>query len=527
MTRSRRLLALTAVVSAALAVLGPPASAAPEGTVEAHAFLRHLTLPVDGPTVDEHLPILLTSDRAGWAGEVTVNVDTSAVGAVADVDVQVSFDGADCSAAGAVTRCTLPGPHRIYEMPDNGTIGFITSEFVTISVTPKPGAAAGATGALTVTARADDGPTTTRTSTVRLGEGVNLTAVDPGALTIPPGGSTALRPKVRNTGTRAVEGAALVVSAAEDALADTDFGNCTYGYVVACTFDTTLAAGQTYQVSAPFTVEVPRDAAVGSETGMSVQWLTLAEWQDWEDMSDGLPSGRQGTGPKLELSELATAAAVPQADVDGDDNGTYAKVTVTGDRRLDVVAVGATVAAQAGETRTIDVGLVNRGPGALRYPPFFNNLLGVHVSLPPGLSVVRADERCSLLGDDEDDPAGPPPSPVAEDSWDSGPPLYSCQAESVQLRPGQRLSYAFTVRVAADARDGKGSVEVALYDDEDGVDRDAGNNTAAITLSLGGAGGGLPVTGPATTLIAGGGVLLVFLGAAVTVALRRRTRFTA
>jgi hypothetical protein len=526
MTRSRRLLALTAVVTATLALPGPPAGAAPAGTVQTHTFLRNLTLPADGPAVEEHLDVLLTSDRAGWAGEVTVGVDTSAIGTVADVAVESLSDGAECSAAGAVTRCTLPGPHRVYDPPENGAFSVIVMANVTISVTPKPGATVGTTGALTISARADDGPTTTRTSTVRIGEGVNLTAVDPGARTVAPGGSTALRPQVRNTGTRAVEGVTLVVSADETALADTDFGNCTYGYVVACTFDTTLAVGQTYRSSAPFTVAVPRDAAVGSRTGLSAQWLTLAEWEDWQEMSAGLPGGRQGTGPDLELSQLATAAAVPQADVDGDDNGTFAQVTVTGGRRLDVVAVGATVAGEAGETRTIEVGLVNRGPGTLHYPPFSNNLPGVYVTLPPGLSVVRADSRCASPFDVGDDPAGPPPSPDAEESWDSGPPLYACRADSVQLRPGQQLLYAFTVRVAPGAREGKGSVEVMVYDDEKGVDRDAGNNTAAIILSVGGAGGGLPVTGTAPALVAGSGILLVLFGAAVTVALRRRTRFT-
>jgi hypothetical protein len=445
---------------------------------------------------------------------------------VADAAVKEVSSGVTCSTTGPVVRCTVPGPHRIIKVPDSGSFSIVTSPSVMISLTPKPGATAGDAGAITVTAQTDDGPTATRTSTVRIGEGINLTAIDAGSRSVAPGGNAALRPQVRNTGPREVEGLTLVVNAGEGALADTNFGNCTYDYVVACTFDTTLAVGRTYQVSAPFTVQVPRDATVGSETGMSVQWLTFAEWQDWQAMWDGRPSGRRGTGPDLELGELVSAAGVPQADIDGDDNGTYSRVTVTGGRRADVAAIGGTIAGSPGEARTVDVGLVNRGPGTLHYPPFFNNLPWVYVTLPPGLSVVRTDERCSLLLDDED-PAGPPPSSAAVTSSFSGPPLYSCTPESVELRPGQRLSFAFTVRVAPGARDGKGSVEVAMYDGEEGIDRDAGNNSAPITLSLGGGGGGLPVTGNTTATVAGGGVLLVLVGVAVTVALRRRTRFVA
>lgn len=522
MTPPRRLLAVTTLVTAALALSGSPASAAPGGDVTTNVFLRHLTLPVGGPTVDEDPTFFLSSDEPGWANEVSLTVDASAASAVADVVVEAASAEVTCATTGAVARCTVPGPHRIVELPDNGALAIITVPSVRIGVTPKPGAAAGDTGTLTVTARADDGPTTTETATVRIGQGVNLTAVDAGPREVVPGGSTALRPQVRNTGPRDVEGLALVVNADDSALAGTNFGNCVYDHVVTCTFDTTLETGGTYEVSAPFTVRAPRDAAVGSRTAVSTQWLTLAEWQDWQAM--GSPGGRQGTGADLELDELvsASAAGVPQADIDGDDNGTDSTVTVTGGRRADVAAVGATITGPPGEARTIDVGMVNHGPGTLHYPLFFNNLPQVAVSLPPGIAVVRADDRCSSLFDE--DPAGPPPSSPAGTAAGAAPLEYVCQVESMRLRPGQRLSFAFTVRVAPGARDAEGSVEVRLYDGRASIDRDAGNNDAPINLSLGGAGGGLPVTGTTTATVAGTGGLLLLLGIAIIVALRRRTR---
>ncbi|MEV8503652.1 hypothetical protein AB0368_02350 [Actinoplanes sp. NPDC051475] len=524
MIRPRRLLALTMLATATFALLGFPASAAPGHTVTANVFLRDLTLPVGGPTLDDDLGVFLTSDRAGWANQETLTVDTSAATGVADVTVEEVYPGVTCSTTGAVVRCTVPGPHPIFSLPDSGKVSIGTFASVMISLTPKPGAAAGDTGALTVTARADDGPTTTETSRIRLGEGVNLTAIDPPSSSVAPGGSAVLRPQVRNTGSRDVQGLTLAVNG-EGAMAGTDFGNCTYdddNNGVACAFDTTLAAGRTYQTSEQFMLQVPRDAAAGSKTGMDAQWLTRAEWQDWQDMLPGLGRGRQGTGPDLELVEVASAAAeVPQADVDGDDNGTFSTVTVTGNRRADVVAIGATITGSPGEARTINLGLVNRGPGTLRYPPFVNNLPWIEVTLPRGVAIVRADERCStLFGGDE--PSGPPPSMAAAESFGSRPPDYVCTPQSLLLRPGQRLSFTFTVRVAPGVRDGKGSVGLSMLDDGKSVDRYAGDNSAPITVSLGGGGGGLPVTGSAAAAVAGGGVLLMVIGVAVVVVLRRR-----
>jgi hypothetical protein len=322
MIRSRRLLALTLLAVATLAGPAAPADAAAGSPVEARVYLRDLTLPATGPAVDEHVAVILTADRAGWAKEVTLSVDTSAATAVVGVAVKATYPDGTCSTTGSVVRCTLPGPHRIVGVPDRGGFSVVTTASVMIRLTPRPGAAAGDTGALTVTARADGGPTTTETSRVRIGEGVNLTAVDAAPRPVAPGGTAALRPRVRNTGSRDVRGLMLVVTGG--ALAGTDFGNCTYGDVVACTFDTTVAAGRAYRISAPFVVRIPRDAAVGSETGLGLQWLTLAEWEDWQESWDAPPGVRRGTGPDLALEALAPAAAarVPQADTDGDDNGT-------------------------------------------------------------------------------------------------------------------------------------------------------------------------------------------------------------
>ena len=518
MIRSRPRFALMAVAVAAIVSLGSPAGAAPAGTVEANVFLRNLTLAAGGPTVGEDLAVFLSSDRDGWASEVTFTVDVAAVTAVADVTVEPEGPDVTCSASGSVTRCAAPGPHRVIDVPDNGSFGVIAIPSVLISLTARAGAATGDTGALTVTASADGGPVTTRTSRVRIGEGVNLTAVDARPRSVAPGVSVELRPEVRNSGSRDVGSVALVLTDGS-ALEGTNFGNCVYGDSTVCTFDTTLTAGRTYRISEPFTARAPRDAVAGSEAGTDVQWLTGAEWEDLRDEGNWPADARQGTGPGLRLTEVASRAGAqaPQADIDGDDNGASLTFTVSGARRADIAAIGATITGPPGAERTIGVGLVNRGTGTLRYPPFLNNLPGVHVVLPPGLAVVRADERCVDLS--AEDPAGPPPPSAA--ATGAVPPLYLCTPETFKLAPGRRLTFAFTVKVTSAARDGGGFVDVSMYG-EPTVDRTPGNNRARIGVAAGGGGGGLPVTGTTAATVAGCGMLLVVAGAAIMTSLRRR-----
>ncbi|MEU4690030.1 LPXTG cell wall anchor domain-containing protein [Actinoplanes sp. NPDC023714] len=500
-----RLAALTMLVTAmlvtALSVLLPaPAGAAPAG-VEGGVSPRNLTLPAAGDPVEEILAPVLFADEEGWANSVTLTFDTSKVG-VAAVEIDAAQAGGTCS-AGPVVRCVLPGPHRVFERPDDdATWGFATTTVIMLTLTPEPGAAVGDAGTLSVATAVDGGAATTETATVRIGEGVDLTAVDGAPLTVAPGGAATLRPAVRNTGTTAVGGLTAVISSEPGALAGTNFGNCTYGWSIACTFDTTLTPGGTYRVSAPFTVEAPGDAAAGSETSLAVQWLTAAEW---EDQRIPLPQDRTGTGPALELEEVAASAAgVPQADTDQDDNGTYTTVTVTGERRTDVVATGASIPGTPGE-HTIEVGFGNSGPGTLRYPPFTNNASYTRVTLPTPLTVVRSDDRCRLLSDDE----------TSREFTE-----FDCSLRTTTLPPDQQVKFTFTVRGAEAVHGEQGSVQVELFGDEDGIDRDPGNNEAAITVTA--AGAELPITGTSAGATASIGLGLLFAGAAAVAVRRRR-----
>ncbi|MBM2615912.1 hypothetical protein JIG36_10125 [Actinoplanes sp. LDG1-06] len=218
--------------------------------------------------------------------------------------------------------------------------------------------------------------------------------------------------------------------------------------------------------------------------------LTAAEYEDWQADGTGTSSDPAGTGPELTLDEVAAAAGVPQADTDHDDNGTYTTVTVSGGRRTDVVAVGATIPGTAGD-HTLTVGVANKGPGTLRYPPFGNNLPRVRVTFPVRTKVVTADQRCTAL---------------------SIPSEYDCTLRSTTLRAGGRLRFAFTVRTARTARDETGSVRVDMFGSEQSVDRDPRNNEAEIRVTGTGPAVQLPITGTSPASTAAIGILLVLAG---------------
>jgi hypothetical protein len=165
----RRVVVLAMFAAVVLGLGGGPVNAA-SGDVEALVYLRNLTLPAGGDAVEEDLTFLLFADRAGRADEVTLDVDVSGLASVAEVEVTGLRADVECS-AGPVVRCVVPGPHQVYPRPEgDGGFVFLTEVLVSMSLTPKAGAAVGDSGVLTVAAKADDGPAMTDTATVRLGE---------------------------------------------------------------------------------------------------------------------------------------------------------------------------------------------------------------------------------------------------------------------------------------------------------------------------------------------------------------------
>lgn len=473
------------------------------------------------------------ADDAVTVGELTVTLDTSGLAGLATVASSDELDQT-CSRSGALLTCTVDGPLLL--TGDTDLVPLLALE-----VTGAKDATEGDSGKLTFTTKADDGPAVTSTSTVTVGEGVDLAGfIDAKATKVAAGATVDTDLKVANAGTTTVHGVDLVMLGYDPSLlAGEGFSNCTYGLLTVCTFDDELSAGTTYGLSSPLRLKIPADAAAGSEASAIGSWYTPS---DLKELLATLPGdeagevlGNPGTGAAVHLQEVVKSAAklrkLDQVDTDPDNNVLLSEIEVTGGQQPDEAAVGATVTGAAGDKIAAKVGFVNKGPGTLYHWTFDNTDIETDVTLPPGLKVVTADERCE---------AGP--SPV-EDNGDGAPvddsPDYTCFTDSGSTKANASTLFDFTFKVEFASVAGR----VVINDDEFGdsgtLDRSKSDNSAPLKLALAGGGNGagagagagggeLPRTGSNAALIGGAGVLLAAAGVfGLVVFRRRRVRFTA
>ncbi|MEV6599128.1 hypothetical protein AB0M36_20060 [Actinoplanes sp. NPDC051346] len=399
---------------------------------------------------------------------------------IQDVIVAAAAEEDPCQLRGTIFHCLRTGVR-----PAAGWVIMLGS----FSVTPTSNARSGDGGQITVTARVDEGPITTSTSQVRIGESVDLATLNKEKVSAAPGRAVRVSPRVRNVGTAPVRGAVLGIWA-DRKLIDTDASNCFYSYQIFCVFDTALAPGRTYALATPLVLRTPADAAAGSRADVGLSWLTPALWEDQKKILHGL-QGKPGRGTALRLVPAAGAAEVPQVDVDGDNDQGLVQLTVAGSRRPALAISAPAVTLAPGRTATVRFGITNRGPGTL-YPTLFGNTaLSTWLTLPKGVTVAKADKRCY--------------PEFARSEW-------SCHQGDAALPAGHATTFVFRLTAAKGFTGASARVEV----------RDAwldGARVLRIGVSAGGAGGGLPVSGPT----AWPGLLLVVLGA-VLLRVGRRAR---
>jgi LPXTG-motif cell wall-anchored protein len=534
-----RLLAGTAaafIAAASLALPGTPAVAAgsdpsvslyfPDISVAgAAAKINPVYAWADGPGGADSEPVAVK--------KLTVTVDTSGVADLAAVKETGDLDLSDdqsCTTAGAKITCTIDGP-LLFTGHDS------LLPLLALQVTGKDGAAEGASGKLTLTAQADDGPVTTSTSTVTVGEGVDLAGfIDTKAVKVAPGATADTDLRVANVGAKTAHGVVLAMLGWDPSLLDgKGFSNCTYGLLTVCTFDDDLETATTYALSSPMKVRIPADAAAGSQASAIGSWYTPS---DFQELLAGLPAdalaqllGPKGTGaavhleaqvkPKVQLKKLG------QVDTKPDNNVLISEIEVSGGQQPDEAAVGATVSGAAGEKVAAKVGFVNNGPGTLYHWTFDNTDVATEVTVPAGLKVVKADDRCvsepeAVQGDSAGDDVGASAAADLDLGDDDGADYY-CLIEDGATKAKASALFDFTFEV----RSASAAGSVAINQDEDVVDRSSGDNIAALKVELTG-GGGLPVTGSNAAVIGGAGVLLAAAGVfGVVLFRRRRVRFTA
>ncbi|GAA3928559.1 hypothetical protein [Actinoplanes auranticolor] len=516
------------MAAAAVAVPGAPALAA-DPAVRLH--FPDIAVAGSVPKATPLFAWIDVPDRPGDApafAKVTVRVDTAGVDEIATVaaadDFQLSEDQS-CDRAGTVISCTLTG--RFELEPGTNLMALLA-----LQVTAKAGAAQDAHGELAFSARLDELPAATTTSTVTIGEGVDLAGEISTPRTVAPGANIDAGLRVSNAGTTPVKSAVLVMLGWDPSLSPgAGFGNCRYGFLTVCTFDDELTAGTTYELATPMRLKIPADAAAGSRASALGGWYTPGDFRELIETAPGLDEetlGPKGTGPAVGLRAVpakgAARAAASQVDTDPKNNILVSEFVVGGSRRPDTAAVGATVTGEPGDEVAARVGFVNNGPGTLYHWTFENTDPSTHIFVPAGLKAVRVDERCHPMvfedGEEPDDFA----------TGLTGASEYLCLLEESRTKAKASTLFDFTFRVREEPSAAAGRVLINEdFFTEYPIDRDGSNDTATITVQLsGGEGGGLPVTGANAGLLGAGGALLLLAGATgLLLVRRRRIRFTA
>jgi Big-like domain-containing protein/uncharacterized protein DUF11 len=229
---------------------------------------------------------------------------------------------------------------------------------------------------------------------------------------------------VTNTGATALDGVGVALYTTWGFEPTEQFSNCNYqlGAPTLCTFDQTLAPGQSYRVVVPYRVRADTYAP-GSLNGQ-FSWLTAGELS-------GHGGGTPGTGGVLPLQpggELGRNPSGPGQTVD---------VAVTGTNGVDLVALGDAVSGAVGGQVTATVGVRNDGPASLDYARSGFSPAEVEVALPPGTSFVSAP-GCGR----EDDAVH-----------------YLCDAPRL-FKVGATSTWTFTLKITQAVANAQGTVEV-------------------------------------------------------------------
>ncbi|MET8256218.1 LPXTG cell wall anchor domain-containing protein [Micromonospora sp. NPDC005205] len=518
---TRRWLAGLGVAGAFVAASASPAvaaPAAPAAAVDNLDLYANNVIVAPGGTEKWVTLFSLTTERQ--PDDYTIKVDRSKIDGFASVE----SSGENCTESGAILTC------KVEDQDDDGSY----LNLVSLVVRAKAGAKPDQKGELSFTVTSDGkSGSASYSSTVEIGEGVDLATNELLELKGAPGATLKAPFQVKNSGEVPAKGAVLFFVGADGLQPSKRYENCEYtegplhDWAFACRLDATIGKNASFRLDDSFGFTVPADSwAPNSFGGFSI-WFTPADWDEYRSEAE-LPAkiGPNGTEGELKLEPVMNMRS-GQTDVNPLDNSTWVDLQVTGDQRADVAARGAEVTGDVGATVPLTVGYVNNGPAAVNSGGSESPWIGTTVTLPKGVTAVRAPEDCFSSEDD---------------GWEPGKPggrVYQCFVLG-SIRKGEKVDYEFQVRI--DQAGGQtGEVKLSTgQEDKQIKDLNPANDTAQILVNGGGDGGqgggddgdgdggSLPITGQSTGLIAGLGALLLAAGVGgYLVAKRRRTRFVA
>ncbi|MFI9587768.1 hypothetical protein ACIHCQ_39560 [Streptomyces sp. NPDC052236] len=426
----------------------PPAAAAdpaPEGyfTVYAppkHEVARAGAVPNDVRFKDVQLQFINARPQADLVKDVELVIDTTGVKDIAEFRF-----AANCAVAGAIVTCPVGDVEMRWNADEPVSYAY--------KVRAKAGAASGATGQITYTARSSNTPLGTESelkTAVTVTEAADLVLTPPPQyrIKVTPGGSAPLPLEVSNAGSQTVPRTYLRIWGFEgDNRAELlgNYTNCWYQprdpknakspkVGATCLLDTPLRADSARHVLSP-----PLKVRMGKYEEFSrLEFMVLPNVPEQ-------PRGVRGTSGVLKLAPKqqpkAAQAAPPPREIDGGDNS-HIVAFVTG-QVADLAAAGATMKTRVGERFTAVVGVTNKGRATYR-----GLQAAVLVEIPRGLKVLKLDKRCKAtanaarwerytnpsFGNGPEDDA---PVPTGA--------MYRCRVVLGELLPGSKLVLGFTL----------------------------------------------------------------------------------
>lgn len=457
---ARRTAGLTlAVITASATAL---TATTPANAVAAPAPRLTLNTPtptalVPGSTDTAQLPLFYTSNTGRpVSAAATVTIDFRGLAKVANVQLQ-----GHCTVKGLVATCT----DRLVSdgAPNIGTLTGSTW----LDFTPAKGAALGAQGSYTISARAAGYKVVGGTSTVTVGgPSLKLTGL-PNASGLRVGSTVSEPMSFSNIGDRPAAGSEVVFELTPGLAFEQHYRNCQYanlsgGFTAElCRFGGSVALGEKVELNSPLALKVtPQalytqlrafalpagDPTVGSIVGPGVAW-------------------HPGSGPLLGLHVLsaghvssAPAGSVAPYDTVG-ANGL--SVGLTARNTADFGVTGAKASGKAGTDVTVTLGLYNHGPAAL---VDYGSVPGLQFTLPPGTSAVRIPWDCGL-----------------QDA--NVPGVYLCGydfQQSFDIPAGEQLNFPFVLRINKVIKGATGKVALS---DPAPFDPNPHNNSAGVTVN--------------------------------------------